>query len=41
MNDIYDNIEEQCPNKERKILIVIDDIIADMLRNKRVEQTVT
>ena len=27
----YENIEEQNPNKESKILIAFDDAIADML----------
>ena len=31
MDDIYENIEEYSHDKERKILIVFDDIIADML----------
>ena len=35
MDDIYDDIYEYNPNKKWKILIVIDDIIADMLRNKK------
>ena len=30
MNDIFKNIEEYNPNKKRKILIVLDDVIADM-----------
>ena len=29
------NIEEQNPNKKRKTLITFDDIIADMLSNKK------
>ena len=33
MEDIYKNIEEYNPNKKQKILIVFDDIIADMLSN--------
>ena len=37
MNDIYENIEEYNPSKKRKILIVFDDIIADMLSNKKTE----
>ena len=37
MNDIYKNIEEYNPNKKRKILIVFDDMIADMLSNKKTE----
>ena len=35
MDDFYKNIEEHNPNKKRKILIVFDDIIADMLNNKK------
>ena len=35
-NDIYKNIEEYNQNKKRKILIVFDDMIADMLSNKNV-----
>ena len=35
MNDIHENIEQYSPNKKRKILIVFDDMIADMLVNKK------
>ena len=35
MDDINKNIEEYNPNKKRKILIVFDDVIADMLNNKK------
>ena len=38
MDDIYKNIEEYNPNKKRKILIVFDDTIADMLSNKNLIQ---
>ena len=34
MDDICNNIEECNPNEKRKILIVFDDMIADMLSNK-------
>ena len=34
MDDIYKNIEEHNPNKKRKILVIFDDMIADMLSNK-------
>ena len=34
MNDTYKNIEEYNPNKKRKILIVFDDMIANMFSNK-------
>ena len=35
LDDIYKNIEEYNPNKERKILIVFSDMIADLLSNKK------
>ena len=41
MNDIYKNIEEYNPNKKRKILIVFDDTIADILSNKKLDPIVT
>ena len=33
MTDIYKNIENYNPNKKQKILIVFDDMIADVLGN--------
>ena len=41
MDDIYKNIEEYNPNKKWKILIVFDDMIADMLRNNKLNPLVT
>ena len=41
MNDIYKNIKEYNPNKKQKILVEFDDIIADMLINKKRNSTVT
>ena len=41
MIDIYKNIEDYNPYKKRKILIVIDDMIADMLSNKKLNPVVT
>ena len=41
MDDIYKNIDEYNPNKKRKILIVFDDMITDMLSNKKLNPTVT
>ena len=41
MDDIYKNIEECNPNKKQKILIVFDDLIADMLSNKKINPIVT
>ena len=41
MDDIYKNIGEYNPNKKRKILIVVDDMIVDMLNNKEFNPIVT
>ena len=41
MDDIYENIEEYIVNKKRKILIVFDYLIADMLSNKKLNPIVT
>ena len=41
MDDIYKNIKEYNPNRKRKILIVFDDIISDMLSNKKLNSIVT
>ena len=41
MNDIYENIEEYNANKELKMLVVFDDMIADMLCNKKLNPIVT
>ena len=41
MGDIYKNIEEHHPNKKFKILIVFDDMITDMLSNKKLNPIVT
>ena len=34
MGNIYENIDEYNSNKKRKVLIVLDNTVADMLRNK-------
>ena len=41
MDGIYTNIEEYNPNKKLKVLIVFDDMIADMLTNKKLNPIVT
>ena len=41
MDDIYKNIEEYNQNKKRKILIVFDDMITDMLSNEKLNPIVT
>ena len=41
MQDIYKNIEDYNPIKKRKILIVFDDMIADMISNNKLNPIVT
>ena len=41
MDDIQKDIEEDNLNKKCKILIVFDNMIANMLRNKKLNPTVT
>ena len=41
MRDVYKNIDEYNPDKENKILIVFDDMIADMIHNKKLNSIVT
>ena len=41
MQDVYKNIEDYNPGKKRKILIVFDDMIADMTNNKKPNPVVT
>ena len=41
MEDVYKIIDEYNIDKERKILIVFDDMIADMINNKKLNSIVT
>ena len=41
MQDVYKNIGEYSPGKERKILIAFYDMIADMINNKKLNSVVT
>ena len=41
MQDVYKNIEDYNPIKKRKILIVFDDMIADMINNNKLNPVVT
>ena len=41
MQGVYKNIDEYNVDKERKILIVFDDVIADMINNKKLNSIVT
>ena len=40
MQGVYKNIDEYNPGKKRKILIVFDDMIADMINNKKLNSVV-
>ena len=35
IHDVYKNINDYIPDKEKKILIVFDDMIAEMINNKK------
>ena len=41
MQDVYKNIEDYNPRKKRKVLIIFDDMIADMINNKKLDSIVT
>ena len=41
MQDAYKNTDDYNPDKENKILIVLDDMIADMINNKKFNLVVT
>ena len=35
MDDDYENINDYNPNRDKKVLIVFDDMIADIMRNSK------
>ena len=41
IQDVYKNIDEYKPGKKRKILIVFDDMIADMINKKKLNSIMT
>ena len=41
MNDSYETTEEYSLNKERKTLIMFDDMIANMLSDKKFQEILT
>ena len=41
MKDVYKNIENYNPGKKHKILMVFDDMISDMIKNKTLNPVVT
>ena len=40
MNDVYENIDNYNPNRKRKIFIVFDDMIADIMTNKKFQSII-
>ena len=41
MQDVYKNIEDYNPIKKRKLLIIFDDMIVDMINNNKLNPIVT
>ena len=41
MQDVYKNIEDYNPIKKRKVLIIFDDMIADMINNNKLNPIAT
>ena len=41
MHDVYKKIDDYNPDKENKILTVFDDMISDMIHNKKLNSIVT
>ena len=41
MRNVYKNIDDYNPNKKNRMLIVFDDMIADMIQNKKLNSIVT
>ena len=39
MQDVYENIEEYNLGKKRKVLIVFDDMISDMINSKKTKSS--
>ena len=40
IDDVYENIDHYNPNRKRKILIVFDDMIADIMTNKKFQSII-
>ena len=41
VDDLYKNIDEYNPDKENNVLIVFDDMIANMIHNKKLNSIIT
>ena len=40
MDDVYENIDDYNPGRKRKILIIFDDMIADIMINKKFQSII-
>ena len=40
MNDVYNNIDDYNAKRKRKVLIVFDDMIGDVMTNKKCQATI-
>ena len=40
MDDFYENIDHYNPNRKRKVLIIFDDMIADIMTNKKFQSII-
>ena len=40
MDDVYENIDHYNPNRKRKVLIVFDDMITDIMTNKKFQSII-
>ena len=40
IDDVYENIDHYNPNRKRKILIVFDDMIADIMTNNKFQSII-
>ena len=40
MDDVYENINDYNPSRKRKVLIIFDDMIADIMSNKKFQATI-
>ena len=40
MNDVYNNIDDHYPSRKRKLLIAFDDMIADIMSNKKFQSII-
>ena len=40
MDDVYEDVDDYNPTRKRKVLIVLDDMIADIMTNKKFQAVV-